>query len=122
MLRSDYKVEMATTQKFSFIDWTPDTLKPMRRALVSTHKEQVISLLGPFQATVQCSDEQDLAGAANEISKKLGMASGMATPRAARAGRVATGETFLCDECRNADVSMDAATMFSQVMDLAERL
>jgi hypothetical protein len=60
---------------FVQIDWTPDSLKPMRRALVSTHKEQVMSLLGPFQATVQCSDKQDLSTVAADIAAKLGMAS-----------------------------------------------
>ena len=38
------------------------------------------------------------------------------------AGRVASGETFLRDLCRNADVSMDAATIYPQVIDLVERL
>lgn len=78
MCRLEYKVELATTVKFAFVDHTPDTLKPMRRALVSTHKEQVLRALGPFHATLQASDDDDLATANADIMSKLGVNSGTA--------------------------------------------
>ena len=38
------------------------------------------------------------------------------------AGRVATSEAFLRDLCRNAEVSIDASLLLSEIVDLAERL
>ena len=36
-LRTEHKVEQANTTKYAFIDWTPDSIAPMRKALLSTH-------------------------------------------------------------------------------------
>jgi len=65
---------MAKTVKFVLIDWTPTGLKPLRKALISTHKGQVQQLMKPFHVNYSASDRNEL----NEhvILVKIGMASG----------------------------------------------
>jgi len=60
VLRKDVKVELAKTVKFLFIDWTPATLKPMRKAAVGTHKRQVGKYLEPYHFDIQVSDLAEL--------------------------------------------------------------
>ncbi len=33
-----HQIDNSVTTKFAYIDWTPDTLGPMRKALLTTHK------------------------------------------------------------------------------------
>jgi len=74
LLRKDHKVEMAKTVKFAFIDWTPTGLKPLRKALISTHKGQVQQMMKPFHVDYAASDQSDLDE--RIILGKIGMASG----------------------------------------------
>jgi len=60
LLRKDLKVEMAKTVKFAFIDWTPPGMKSLRKALISTHKNQVMSIMKPFHVNTSASDRSDL--------------------------------------------------------------
>jgi len=76
LLRKDHKVEMANTVKFAFIDWTPNTMKPMRKALVSTHKHQVAAVFKPFHVDVQAGDRSGLDE--NDIMARIGASSGTA--------------------------------------------
>jgi len=76
LLRKDHKVEMANTVKFAFIDWTPNTMKPMRKALVSTHKHQVSAVFKPFHVDVQAGDRSGLDE--NDIVARIGASSGTA--------------------------------------------
>jgi len=60
LLRKDLKVEMAKTVKFAFVDWTPLGMKPLRKALISTHKGQVMTMMKPFHVNHSASDKGDL--------------------------------------------------------------
>lgn len=77
LLRTDHQVELAKTVKFVLIDWTPTTLSPMRRALLSTHKGQLLQLVQPVHVSFQISDEKDLAHLSEkEIMDKVEEAAG----------------------------------------------
>jgi len=76
LLRKDHKVELATTVKFVYIDWTPLGMNPMRKALVSTHKRQVATVMKPFHVDFQASEQSDVDE--KMILSKIGMASGTA--------------------------------------------
>lgn len=60
LIRKVHKVDVATTVKFVFIDWTPDTVKPMRKALLSTHKGQVQDTLKPYHVSFQMAQHNDV--------------------------------------------------------------
>jgi len=77
LLRKDLKVEMAKTVKFVFLDWTPNGMKPLRKALISTYKGQVMNMMKPFHVDFSASDLSELNE--GEILVKLGMASGTAS-------------------------------------------
>jgi len=77
LLRKDHKVEMAKTVKFAFIYWAPNGMKPLRKALVGTHKGQVQQLMKPFHVDYAASDRSELDE--NLILEKIGMASGTAS-------------------------------------------
>jgi len=82
LLRKDLKVEMAKTVKFAFLDWTPNGMKPLRKALISTHKGQVMNMMKPFHVNHSASDKSDLdekmiesmiaatAGTASHVTEK----------------------------------------------------
>jgi len=52
LFKSSHKVELANTVKFAFVDWTPTTISPLRKGLLSIHKGQVvipeIMMISPF--------------------------------------------------------------------------
>lgn len=50
----------ANTVKFAYIDWTPQSIRPMRKALLSTHKSQVEAVLKPFHVSLQASNRNEL--------------------------------------------------------------
>lgn len=74
LLRKDWKVEMANTVKTVFVDYTPDTLPPTRKALVSTHKGQVTDFFKPFHVDQLASAVEDLDE--QDIFTKIGAAAG----------------------------------------------
>jgi len=74
ILRKTHKVEFADTVKFVWIDWTPVGIKPMRKALVGTHKAQIKTILAPFHVAFQPNDQKDLSD--EIIMSKIGSASG----------------------------------------------
>jgi len=45
------------------VDWTPETIRPMRKALLSSHKAQVEAVLKPFHVSLQASNRNDLGTA-----------------------------------------------------------
>jgi len=77
LLRVDHKVEVAKTVKFVFVDWTPNKLKPMRKAQVGTHKQQVQIFLKPFHAHIEAAELSELDE--NLVMQKIGTASGTAS-------------------------------------------
>jgi len=91
LLRKDFKVEMAKTVKFAFIDWTPSTIAPLKRALLSTHKGQIKDLFGSVHATIQAGDANEVSD--DVINSKLGDNSGTSskiTDKAATEKKAAT--------------------------------
>jgi len=76
ILRKDWKVEMAKTVKFAFVDLTPEGLKTMRRTQVTAHKKQVQDLLTPWHVLHQASDKSDLED--KQVVDAIAKASGTA--------------------------------------------
>lgn len=76
LLRKIHQVELAVTTKFVYIDWTPEAIKPTRKALLSTHKSQVEALLKPFHCSFQISNVSELSE--EEVLSKIGFTSGTA--------------------------------------------
>lgn len=60
--------------RFVFIDWTPDTMNPMKKAMVSVHKGQIRAMFEPFHIDLVCSDRSDIDE--QQILKRMGLASG----------------------------------------------
>lgn len=60
--------------RFAFIDWTPDTMNPMKKAMVSVHKGQIRTMFGQFHVDLVCSDLSDVSE--ELIMKRIGVASG----------------------------------------------
>eukprot|EP00808_Paulinella_micropora_P018024 g47159.t1 len=73
-LRYEHKVEISTTVKFAFVDWTPNSLPPMRKALLSTHKGQIGDVMKPAHVTFQWSVAREIDE--QSILDKIGFASG----------------------------------------------
>ena len=98
LIRYAHVVDKSKTSRFAFIDWTPESMKPTKKALVSTHKGQVKKLFEPIHVDLGCSDRGDV----NEdtILAKIGAASGTssAVVSGARAAELRpysrTGPTF----------------------------
>lgn len=67
-------MDVSKTVKFAYIDYTPATASPMRKALLSTHKGQVEDLMKPFHVSMQvdCVEELD----ESVILDKIGISSG----------------------------------------------
>jgi len=77
IVRKEHKVDSAKTVKFAYVDWTPNGMKPFRKATVSTHKGQVQALLKPFHVDYSASDQSDLND--DIILRKIGFSSGTAS-------------------------------------------
>jgi hypothetical protein len=77
LLKKEHKVELAKTVKFAFVDWTPTTMKPLRKAAISTHKGVVKEMLKPFHVDLVASDKSELSD--DVIMEKIGMTSGTAS-------------------------------------------
>lgn len=74
LLRKVHQVEVASTIKFAFVDWTPDSVKPLRKALLSTHKGQVQEMLKPYHVSLQATTRSELNE--DEIAHKISDSSG----------------------------------------------
>lgn len=74
LLRIQHQVEMAKTMKFALVTWYPEGLKPMRKALLSTHKGQVKDILKPWHVTLEATEPRELDE--DEILDKIGVSSG----------------------------------------------
>jgi len=70
-----FQVEMAKAVKFIYLDWTPQGVKPARRAKLATHKRQAAEAAKPFHADFQLDDVKDLNE--DQIQLKLGQISGV---------------------------------------------
>lgn len=71
-----HKIEMATTRKYAYVAYVPDTLNPMRKSLLTTHKPQVRNLLKPQHVQLEVTDRDELDESV--IMSKIGFASGTA--------------------------------------------
>ena len=67
-------MELANTVKFAFVDWTPPGIKPMLKALLSTHKGQIGDTFKPAHVTFQWREADDVSE--QEILDKIGFSSG----------------------------------------------
>mmetsp|Transcript_19442 Transcript_19442/g.31673 ORF Transcript_19442/g.31673 Transcript_19442/m.31673 type:complete len:548 (-) Transcript_19442:314-1957(-) len=76
IFKSSHKVELANTVKFAFVDWTPTTISPLRKGLLSIHKGQVRQIFHPYHVSLECSDIEDLDS--NAIEDKISFSSGTA--------------------------------------------
>jgi len=77
-LRKDIKVELAKTTKFAFIDWASEAgLKPIRRAMLSQLRSQVIAIVKPFNVELSATSRNELTD--EEVNSKLSAASGTKT-------------------------------------------
>jgi len=74
LIRYSHKVDRSTTVMFAYVDWTPDELAPMRKALLSTHKGQLREIFSPHHVDLICATKADLDE--SEIIRKIGIASG----------------------------------------------
>jgi hypothetical protein len=74
LTRQGHQVELSYTVKFAYISWTPDTLSPMRKALLTTHKGQVEDFMKPYHVSLMASDLSEMTTAA--INDKVGFSSG----------------------------------------------
>ncbi|KAG9390598.1 Cofilin/tropomyosin-type actin-binding protein [Carpediemonas membranifera] len=64
----------ALREKFVFITYIGESVRPMKRAFVSQHKPDIEKILSPHHLSVSASSEEDLA--AEEILKSLHKGSG----------------------------------------------
>lgn len=74
LIRYPLQVDRSSNVRFAFIDWTPDLMQPMKKALVSVHKGQIRSLFDPFHVDLICSDRTDIDETV--LLKRIGVASG----------------------------------------------
>jgi len=74
LIRKDTKVELAKTVKFVFIAYTPSTVKPLRKAFLSTAYRHIVSVVKPFHVELQISDKKELTE--EMILKEIGLSSG----------------------------------------------
>jgi len=77
LLRKTHQVELAKTTKFVFISWTPEGIKPLRKALLSTYLPQVSELLKPYHVSFNWSERNELNEKA--ILDKIGASAGTAS-------------------------------------------
>ena len=73
-IRTDHRVELANTTKYAFLDYTPDGIAPMRKALLSQHKSQIQQLLQPISSSIQASKLTELTEDA--VMQGIGESSG----------------------------------------------
>lgn len=76
LVRKSHQVEIALTVKIAFIEWLPELIKPMRKAMLSTFKGQVEDILKPYHVSLHASSKSDLKE--EEIMEKIGFSSGTA--------------------------------------------
>lgn len=74
LLRFEFQVEVSTTVKFVYIDYCPAGTRPMRKALLSTHKGQVDDLVKPYHVSVQADDESEFDD--EKIRRRVGASAG----------------------------------------------
>jgi hypothetical protein len=90
LIKKDLKVEMAKTVKFALVDWTPQGIPPLKRALLTTHKGQLKELLGSVHVTMPAGDEKDLDESA--LMAKIGDSAGVSSKITDKAATVAQVE------------------------------
>jgi hypothetical protein len=90
LIKKDIKVEMAKTVKFALIDWTPQGIPPLKRALLTTHKGQLKELLGAVHVTMPADNEKDLDEAA--LLAKIGDSAGTSSKITEKSATVAQVE------------------------------
>lgn len=74
LLRKAHKVELSWTVKFAYVDWTPDTLNPMRKSLLTVHKGQASDMFAPHHVFLKASSADELDDSV--ILDKIGFSSG----------------------------------------------
>jgi len=117
-LRTDHKVELTNTTRFALADWTPDSVPPMRRALVSQHKAQVAQALQPVHVSVQASRLDEVSD--DIILDKIGASSGTKSNVTAKAAfSAAAVDISRSTAAKEADY-LPAAAKSSRTMELAD--
>lgn len=74
LIRKEWKVELANTVKFAFLSYTPESTKPMRKAMLSIHRGQVKDILSPTHVTLEATQMSEVNE--KEIHDKFGFSSG----------------------------------------------
>jgi len=75
LTKRTFQVEMAKSVKFVYLDWTPQGVKPTRRAILATLKKQAADLAKPFHIDYQLDDVKDVTE--DLIQARLGHVTGM---------------------------------------------
>jgi hypothetical protein len=91
LVRCAYKVELANTVKMAYICWSPDSIPPMRKALLSIHKPQVQALMQPFHVFHEAKEQSDIENLVEVLDDKLGFSSGKKLHVATKEGYAAVG-------------------------------
>jgi hypothetical protein len=73
-MKKDLQIEKAKTTKFVFIDYTPSGVKPIRRAMLSQLRAQVVALCKPIHVEFSVDTPKDLSDA--DVNDRVGAASG----------------------------------------------
>lgn len=76
LLRKQHKIDMAKTTKFAFVAWIPDSAKPLRKSILTCHKNQAKDFFLPFHVNLDCADDRDVDEGEAEIMNKIGFSSG----------------------------------------------
>lgn len=94
LLRYSVEVNGHPTVKFALIDWTPSSLPPVRKALLSTLRGSILEICSPYAISVDWSDKNDIdperivdriaaaAGVKSNVVDKSAVAAGAQKPSA----------------------------------------
>lgn len=91
LFKKQHQVELATTVKFAFVDWTPTSIRPLRKGLLSAHKGQVKSAFSPHHVSLECSGAGELLDSA--LLEKIGFSSGTACHTTEKKGQLFLNKT-----------------------------
>lgn len=74
LIRKSHAVDLARTTKFAFVDWTSETINPVRKAILATHKGQIKKLAEPFHVSLEATAWHELDD--QELNSRIGFVSG----------------------------------------------
>eukprot|EP00002_Diphylleia_rotans_P020244 TRINITY_DN392_c0_g1_i2.p1 TRINITY_DN392_c0_g1~~TRINITY_DN392_c0_g1_i2.p1 ORF type:complete len:327 (-),score=91.35 TRINITY_DN392_c0_g1_i2:239-1219(-) len=64
LLRQEDVVDQSVTIKFLFVDWLGESVPPMQKGKISTHKGQIKEFFDPYHIEVRASSQDDITLAA----------------------------------------------------------